>query len=71
MYERQYVHMHIRILMFLPINPPLALLFASLNPSCITHPPVYLLGDLFYFARGVNTHPSCPWLAINCSPLSA
>jgi hypothetical protein len=56
-YERQYVHMHIRIVMFLLVNPPLVPLFASFNPSCITRPPVYLLGDPSSFARGANTHP--------------
>ncbi len=43
--------------MFGPVDPPLATLFASLNPPCITRPPVYLLGDPYSFARGANIHP--------------
>ncbi len=42
---------------FLSVNPPLASIFASLSPPCITHPSIYLLGDPFSFACGANTHP--------------
>jgi hypothetical protein len=58
MYKRQYVHMytHTVIVMFLSVNPPLASIFASLFPRCMTNPSIYLLGDPSSFARGANTH---------------
>jgi hypothetical protein len=57
MYEWQYVHIYTHIVMFLCVNRPLASIFASLSPPCITCSYIYLLGDPFSFACGANTHP--------------
>jgi hypothetical protein len=59
--------MHLCIVTFLfcqPIpSPPLA----SFNPSYTICPPVYLLGDPSYFARGANTHPLLPLVGYQLS----
>ncbi len=56
-YERHYVHMHIRIVAFLFVNPPLVPPLLYSIPLTQPVPLFYLLGDPFSFARGVNTYP--------------
>jgi hypothetical protein len=49
--------MHIRIVAFLFVNPPLVPPLLYSIPLTQPVPLFYLLGDPFSFARGVNTYP--------------